>query len=378
MRTKKKKVLPKIILQALRKGLMRHYQAGFEWHVENHRKEKLCVRNEVMRFYRERRQQLVQAGQSQSTTNDENNNEEEKTPKAKAKATLLHPTCQEWWRMLKFLLVYTTTRDTKSLTTQHVFHVALSIPACPPSILELIVAVHPYSRRREDPRSGALPLHIVCRHWKGGGAVDKKKNPKNNRKEPNNPNYSAERVLMSMAMGEYNSHFVWRRFEDRLPLHHAVAAGKAWSFLEPLVKTDPQTLLARDPLSKLFPFQMAATSTLSATTTTKSKAVIQKAKNQLLTVAQWQKLSLGEQNDWIEKVAQEQGLRQLRTIYELLRHNPNAIAHGAIVRGRREKTNKCCHDIVDAGIVTSHWISWCYLRKQTHRGNGWWIQNTGI
>jgi hypothetical protein len=53
--------LPKQILQALRKGFMRHYKAGFEWQFSTEHNWTICIRSEVMGYYGENRQQLVQS-----------------------------------------------------------------------------------------------------------------------------------------------------------------------------------------------------------------------------------------------------------------------------------------------------------------------------
>lgn len=330
---------PKEILRALRQGLMKHYKAGFAWRVKRQDgrvfRRSTCVREEVIRFHSTNRRAIAH--------NDEMRKREE----------TLDPSCQAWFDMLKFLLVFTSTRDPTGLKSQHLLHVALSIPACPPSIIELIVAVFPFSRHKEHPISGALPIHTACSGWKAGKSQE--------------ASYSPDKVLKMMIVGRNNGHFVWRRFENRLPIHHAVAAGKDWQFIKTIVGFDHRTLLSRDPQTKLFPFQQAALSRWGGDdeeNILKNKRLLAEIRG-LFKPSEWQQMETIEQEIIITRVASEQDREQVRTVFELLKANPDAIGHGSLVS---DASNEETLD--EASRVSSEFLSWLYLQD---RVSGAWL-----
>lgn len=80
---------------------------------------------------------------------------------SKAQSAILPPICQEWWGVLKFLPMYTSTRDPTALIRQHLATLYDTIHSCL-SVLHYWIdscssCIFP---KKEDPRSGAYTWHI--------------------------------------------------------------------------------------------------------------------------------------------------------------------------------------------------------------------------
>jgi len=154
--------------------------------------------------------------------------------------------CNEWREKLKFFLAFCSPYvDTPGqLHYDHMVHVALMIPETPLSMLELITRLSPANFRSiKDPKTGAYPLHLACRYW--GSQDCSKENEKR-----------LLRVL-KLLVGE-ETDLLRRKYEKRIPLHHAILSEKPMSFTKAVVKIDRKTAAARDPITQLFPFQLAA------------------------------------------------------------------------------------------------------------------------
>ena len=151
---------------------------------------------------------------------------------------------QEWWKKLRLYIAYSSLNYLDCLEEKfediYVLHMALSIPDCPTSLIEFLVRLLPYARYEVDPLTGALPIHLACRaliQSKGEGP-------------------SVEQIFNLLLAGDFT--LVWKRFKNRIPIHHAIESGKPWSVLQILLSLDPKTARVRDPKTKLFPFQLAA------------------------------------------------------------------------------------------------------------------------
>lgn len=327
------------ILAALRLGLVQHYEKGFSKKMKDDQHTEMSLRSGVIRSHRHHRSRLNrragEAGVLGSTDTDDG--------------------CREWFDMLSFLLLHTTTDNPQALSSEHILHVALSNPTSPKSLIELIVNVYPQSRKKRDPRSGALPLHIACL----ADNID-----------------SLDDILVSMVMGEHNSHWVWRRFQNRLPLHHALTSGKLCSFLNQLVDLEKSTLLVRDPVTKLYPFQLAAIdfSILESVARedlmheTSSKARRFHARDYSLFT--WQKDSFRSIGNQQTEIADD--LQQLTNIYELIKLNPNAIGTGSFTTTSRNDKSMA---LDTAGRVSSLCLSWLYSWS---KGTGWSVSSKNM
>jgi hypothetical protein len=330
---------PRKVLAALRRGLIGHYEEGFKKRIKNDH-AMLTLRKGVIRCHRNHRSRLDRRAGEDNTM----------------APTSMNDACREWFDKLSFLLIHTTTDDPQALASRHILHVALSNPTSPKSLIELIVNVYPQSRKKKDPRSGALPLHIAC----FTDNVD-----------------SLDAVLVSMVMGEHNSHWVWRRFQDRLPLHHALTSGKLCSFVEPLVRLDSSTLLVRDPVTKLYPFQLAAIDYATVGSGTREDSLQGASSNSSMYQARrypplaWRRETFREEEKSDAKTIMEvdDDLKQLTTIYELIKMNPNAIGSGSLTTRTLEIESMA---LDSAGVVSSTYLSWLYLWS---KDTGWSISS---
>ncbi|KAL3941018.1 MAG: hypothetical protein SGBAC_004559 [Bacillariaceae sp.] len=311
------------VLFALHRGLRNHFDYGFV-KMKSKRSVMISLSEEVVVWHQHHRSRLDRkAGDDDSSS---------ETISAS----------QDWFNMLSFLLIQTTTDRPQALTNQHILHIALSNPTSPLSLIKLIVKVYPHSRKRVDPRSGALPLHIAC--------FTKCSSSEN------------DAAILGSVMGKHNSHWVWRRFEDRLPLHHALGNGKKHSFIAPLVRLDPKTLLVRDPFTKLFPFQLAAIDSVTEKNRVQRESMqILHSKESIFEARRYPAMhwhstdSQSRHNSGVDR-NEKQDLDKLTTIFELVKMNPNAIGVGAM---RRSKIHDS-RELADAGIVASHFIHWFY------------------
>ncbi|KAL3921280.1 MAG: hypothetical protein SGILL_002829 [Bacillariaceae sp.] len=267
------KVLPKVfILDAIRNGLNDHFQRGLSNLPREETRERSFVA-ELLQQYRS---------------------------KASGSLTLA---CQEWWDKLRFLIAYASCRFNDD-TDDIVLHAALTNPSSPPSLIEFLCRLLPTARYEIDVASGGLPLHLACMYW--------------------HPNVSGQdaleytRVLNLLMAGDVC--LVQSRCKRRLSLHHALLTKKPTPFIQTLLTLDPKTVVAPDPVTRLFPFQLAALPSPriqygSAETTSSSKS--------------------GD-------------LEQISLVYDLLRSNPFPMS---ILSG--------CQ-VEDMSPLTRHIIRWSY------------------
>ena len=257
-------------------------------------------------------------------------------------------------------------------------HSALSNPDVPPSLIQLLAMMHPSSLDFEHPKSTALPLHLACRLWRY-----RQFPPRRGEKE-----IGFDKVVVQLLHGD-NAR-TRKRYKDRLPLQHAIASGKNWFFVKPMVVTDLKSLHVRDPTTKLYPFQLAASRS-------DMKFDLEGVTRQQYTPAQWNKLRDYEQDHECNKVEHFYDLEQLTLIFELLKHSPDAIDHLALrdkeqkkiasgpkrliivegIEASEEVATSMQIKMIRAqfglGNISGHFISWCYESTRrgwkTHRSN---------
>ena len=159
-----------------------------------------------------------------------------------------------WWDQMKFWIwqaYENRTTSTKGIQIKstlpqqedYLLHAALFNEETPPIVIELLLELQPDAVTKPIPGTQILPLHIAAA----------------------TPAYSPLSFEKTMSMGSamdmllimYHqaAHVECNR---RLPLHIAIAAGKTWKEIKPLVENNPTSLSIPDPMSGFFPFQMLA------------------------------------------------------------------------------------------------------------------------
>ena len=253
--------------------------------------------------------------------------------------------CQEWWGKLEQLLLFTAYgrdfRDNLKIKEANLLHAALAIPVTPPSLMQLLMVIHPQARVEVCPVLRALPIHLVCSKWKYD--LIRTENDQT-------------MVRMMKQLIQADKAMVWVRYRTRLPLHMALAAGQSWSLVKVLVLGDTTAVGMRDPQTRLFPFQMAAIKRSSSGPATAIRTNY--------TPAEWRRLDVKEKKAEFDKVENTLDLRQLNTVYKLLRIHPNAVANEVITSvSSKTATLKA------AGKVSNHYLTFCYARGR----KGWKI-----
>lgn len=285
----------------------------------------------------------------------------------------------EWWEKLQFLISlwgsheYDDVDNEELIHEELLLHNALSNSDAPPSLIQLLAALYPHSTELEHPRTHALPIHLACRVWRYRTTP-----PRKGEKE-----IGLDKVVTQLLDGD--SSRCRKRYKDRLPLHHAIAAGKPWDFIKPLVSIDRRSLHQRDPSTKLYPFQLAA----GRPALIYDKEAVTKSQ---FTTIEWSKMREWEQDHEIRKLDHLYELEQLTVIFECLRHGPDAInpevlklkeaARIAASPAKRPKLqstkynasdqvieatlNKILTSRFSTGRVSSHFVAFCY--EKTRRG----------
>ena len=237
--------------------------------------------------------------------------------------TLSQP-CKEWWDKLRFLIGFSSYNlsDEHKLEDDYVLHAALTVPDTPTSLVEFLVRLVPSTRYETDPATGALPVHLACKYWIGYTTSKKEQR-------------LSSQVLHLLLAGD--SSLAWKRFKRRLPLHHAILSGKPLSFLQTLLAMDVKTANARDPLTRLFPFQLAAMESPNP------------------------RLSLDVYSRSTKSLGEDTG--GLDVIYELLRANPIAVYPMKACGSGDPKG--------DIGPVAQHVLNYCYFYRKGGSETGW-------
>ena len=289
-----------------------------------------------------------------------------------------------WFDKLKYLINLWGTHNANESDDgidhdELLLHNALSNSDVPPSLVQLIADLFPASIEVEHPKSRALPIHLACRVWRYRHFP-----PRTGEKGES----KMDKVVAQLLEGQ---DFRTRKsYRGRLPLQHAIAAAKSWSFIKPLVVQDLQSLHVRDPITNLYPFQLAACRSEV------SFNMEMLTKNQF-TRTEWNKLADYQQDNEVRKVMHFYDLEQLTVIFEILKHSPGAIDHESLVREeatrrasgpQRLKIDeglepsdqvinsmqmKMVRGMFGLGNVSGHFIAWSYERTRrgwkTHRTN---------
>lgn len=292
---------------------------------------------------------------------------------------------KSWWGKLKYLI---------NLWGSHVFddeeashdsldvddlllHNALSNPDVPPSLIRLLASLRPHALDLEHPKSTALPIHLACRLWRF-----KLFPPRKGEKEG-----QMDKVVLQLLEGDFSR--TRKRYKDRLPVHHAIAAGHHWMFIKPLIVHDRATLRIRDPSTKLYPFQLAASykATFDLASLARRKS----------TNTEWNAMNDHQKDHITRGVAHFYDLGQLSLIFELLRYDPTVVSHDSILEAEALRNLakpkrmivsqglaaseevalaaqiKMIRAMFGLGPVSAHFIAWAYENTRrgwkTHRSN---------
>jgi hypothetical protein len=292
---------------------------------------------------------------------------------------------QVWWEKLKFLINLWGTHTLDDDEASHddfdmddlLLHNALNNSDVPPSLIRLLATLRPHATDLEHPKSTALPIHLACRVWRY-----KLYPPRKGEKESH-----MDKVTLQLLEGDFSR--TRKRYRDRLPIHHAIAAGHHWKFIKPLVVHDRKSLNIRDPMTKLYPFQLAASYEINF-----DMPALTRRK---FTNAELNDMRDHQKEDHINVVSHYYDLGQLSLIYEILRHDPAAVSHDSILRtksvGNLTKSRRMVvvsglaaseevaltaqirviRSTFGLGPISGHFVAWAYENTRrgwkTHRSN---------
>ena len=224
----------------------------------------------------------------------------------------LTPACEEWWDKLKFLLRYTADATPRSQEVGEIYllHAACMVPESPPHLIDFLVRISPASRFEKSPRSGALPIHLLCKYW---------------RVEPHHEKEACKTINM-IVDGDVS--WASQRYRNRTALHYSILRRQPWSLVQAIISLNPKTVHIADPWTRLYPFQLAglSESTFSDAGTTREEQ-------------------------------QSKSVLQVDMVYKLLRLNPAAI-HPMMSCGSGDPLG-------DLGPVAQHVLSCCYSYSQS-------------
>ena len=258
--------------------------------------------------------------------------------------------CREWWDKIRCLLKLcghgNNKERRKEFENKFLLHAALSNSDTPPSLVQLLMVVKPEAIRLQHPFNQALLIHLICGSWKYNLFPQSKGiNIVSELEEP-----PMEQVLKIILASDRS--LVRKRHNDRLPLHLAVVTNKSIPFLEALLDADVKTLAARDPQTKLYPFQLAALGGVGAVS--RNAGLWAHAQ---YTASEWKYLDPAERAKAVDAVREEQDLEQLTTIFTLLRKFPLGVTSGALL-----KKPAVFRDTRGKGMVSAHYLSFVYSR----------------
>jgi hypothetical protein len=288
--------------------------------------------------------------------------------KKNGKEFVLPPQYTEWWEKLRFFINLWATHfrndDDKTCgENEELLHNALMNPDSPPLLIQLLAKLYPKSILIKYQNSTVLPIHVACRQWQF-----REYPPRKGEKIVNLNQVCSEFLKEDLTQ-------IRKRHRSRLPLHHAIATGKTWDFIQPFVTHDPKSLVDRDPTTKLRPFQMAA---LNIHDAFDIEAV---ARREYLPMV-WNIMDDDEQDLQMRKLLYHYDLKQLDLIFELLRHSPGAVTKVlsstdvlSLTAQKQSKISekqlahenlvtitktKLARSLFRLGNVEGHFIGWCY------------------
>ena len=217
------------------------------------------------------------------------------------------PELELWWRKLKECIWEEAHGDIPK-TTDYLLHAALHNSENPPLVTELLLQIFPSSTAKPIPGTSTFPLHICA----GTMAYQRQ-------------HYEVPYGLNNLPLVLKACKEATRiRSNGRLPLHICLARGKDWKEeVRPLIMVDPSSLKGEDPLTGLFPFELAASFKLSSKENSLwYSTFIEKE----MRTFDFHQLSTKEKALTLSKARKRQELNQLTCIFELIRRRPTALS----------------------------------------------------
>ncbi|CAB9520804.1 expressed unknown protein [Seminavis robusta] len=282
----------------------------------------------------------------------------------------------QWWEKLKFLIFFCAGKDPEQTPDDYLLHAALENTDTPPNVVRLLLGLYPGSGRQPDTQS-AHPLHRFAMH---------RDYVPRNYESPYMHGLNCMDMLLSL-----DESAAFHNFQNRLPLHHAILAGRTWSTIHPLVSSYRSSLRIPDPVTKLYPCQLAA-AYQEEDSEKETIRLLQLTRNQYSSIV-WQGLSMKQQHNAVERIRQFESLKRLDTVYELLRRSPQCVesvidasSTRTRTRGKKEKTKEDVLAVQEQSgrdrdksarkgrnenntgpeMITFHYLSWCYKKNSGH------------
>ncbi|CAJ1961693.1 unnamed protein product [Cylindrotheca closterium] len=153
--------------------------------------------------------------------------------------------CKDWWDRLMFFLTVSTYQgltydEDLGIPQDQLVHSALSIPEIASSLVDFFLRLTPDCGLQPDIKNGALPIHLACKNTKNKSI--------------------GKRLQIFKCALEGGSNLRRKEYRGRLPLHLALVADQPLPVLQTILALDTQTAGRRDPMTRLFPFQLAVLS----------------------------------------------------------------------------------------------------------------------
>jgi len=250
---------------------------------------------------------------------------------------------RDWWDKMEFLISYCVGKMT--LPKERLLHAALRNVDTPPLVIQLLLALYADSVSQEDEKEpGSFPLYIaasrkeyVPRYYERAGIE----------KLPS--------VLESVYSADKGA--VTRKgCNDRLPLHAALAAGRRYKEIRPLVVGHLDCLSQADPVTKLFPFLLAAVS--KEPDSFRLSCI---ARNSF-SFSSWNDMSDRTKASEIIRTSEQEDLDQLSTTYRLLMFQPSVLERLVVSSQCQRAESESLH---------THYRSWMCIEDE----KGQWIHS---
>ena len=218
----------------------------------------------------------------------------------------------KWWRKLKIWIWHDCTWDNIPRRDEFLLHAALSNPDTPVWVANLIIECFPRSASIPIPRSGGkFPLHIACETDKYVHLPFE---------------FKHSRTVIDLTLHAYPD-AVLMKWDDQLPIHLAINAGKEWSDLKALAEEEPASLAVPDPKFDLFAYQQMA---LHRPYNKSERSRFEKIAINQVGRSDWKKCSSHEKVRHLSTVLEDHEKGVLTSIWQLLKSNTTLLSLGIV------------------------------------------------
>ena len=254
---------------------------------------------------------------------------------------------REWWSTMEFILRFCAINN----TNDNLLWAALSNRDTPPPIIELVLRLYPDTLHDRIAFARTLPLHLT--------ASVQSYVPRIYERPQLKKSTSTNLLGLFQQTTKYNPIKCREIDTGRSALHLALAQRKTWSDIRPLVSgPNRKSTRARDPVTGLYPFQLAALPRISHEPT--YETLLLRTRNRYDN-DKWASMSTRRRDRAVARVVKEDDLEALRTIYELLRRYPSGVRTAL----REVKAVKQKRDGTGMGMVGAHFVVWCFEEPTT-------------